>query len=259
MNKEYKNPGTANEFGYEWDIYREILPVHRIQFQNWIKPFEIDDFKGKSFIDAGCGIGRNSYWPLKAGAKSCFAFDFDHRTVAVAKHNLKEFSNAEIKFQSIEDLSIENKFDIAFSIGVIHHLENPKLAVRNLYNTLKNNGVLILWVYAQEGNELYLFFLKLIRLITSRIPLPITRFVAKIATLFLWIFLRFFSYNKYLRMIKRFSFRHLESIVFDQFLPSIANYWTKEQVLGLIDELKFKNVNINHTNNYSWTIICEKI
>ena len=253
-----KKIGTESEFGYEWNIYRELLPIYKIQFENWIKPFKINDFKNKSFIDAGCGIGRNSYWPLKAGARSCFAFDFDHRTVSVAKENLKEFNNVKIEYLSIDNLKIKNQFDIAFSIGVIHHLLNPKLAVQNLYNSLKKDGTLIIWVYAKEGNEFYLFFLNIMRRITTKLPLSVTKYFSQIATMLLWLFLRFFSYNKYLKMIKTFSFRHLESIVFDQLFPSIANYWTKDQVLGLIDKLNVKNIKIIHKGNYSWTLICDK-
>ena len=54
-------------------------------------------------------------------------------------------------------------FDIAFSIGVIHHLKDPKIAVENLFNSLKEGGTLIIWVYAKEGNENYIRLLKTLR------------------------------------------------------------------------------------------------
>ena len=37
-------------------------------------------WKGKDILDAGCGIGRNTYWPISYGAKSAIAFDMDDRT-----------------------------------------------------------------------------------------------------------------------------------------------------------------------------------
>ena len=258
MNDNNKNLGTENEFGYEWDNYPEILPIHEIQFENWITPFKTKDFKDKTFLDAGCGIGRNSYWALKKGAKNCIAFDFDHRTVNVAKKNLQNFKNAKVKFLSIYDLNMPDTFDIAFSIGVIHHLKDPKIAVENLFNSLKEGGTLIIWVYAKEGNENYIRLLKTLRFFTIRLPLTIVKFISKALSIILWVTLKIIANNDYLRMIRKFSLKHLEAIIFDQLFPSISNYWTKKEVIELINNLKIKSYELNHTNNYSWTLICKK-
>ena len=51
------------------------------------------------------------------------------------------------------NLNKTNYFDIVFSIGVIHHLENPKLAVFKMCQSLKSNGIITLWVYGYENNE----------------------------------------------------------------------------------------------------------
>ena len=258
MNNNNKILGTENEFGYEWDNYPGILPIHKNQFENWILPFKIEDFKGKIFLDAGCGIGRNSYWALKEGAKSCIAFDYDHRTVNVAKKNLQNFKNAKVEYLSIYDLNMPNTFDIAFSIGVIHHLQNPKKALENLFKSLKKDGTLIIWVYAKEGNENYIRLLNFLRLFTKKLPLSIVKIIAKIFSIFLWIFLKIIAGNNYLKMIEKFSLKHLEAIIFDQLFPSIANYWTKEEMVELIKPLHIKSYELNHTNNYSWTLICKK-
>ena len=61
-----------------------------------------------------------------------------------------------MEFLSIYDLNMSDTFDIAFSIGVIHHLKDPKMAMENLFNSLKEGGILIIWVYAKEGNENYI-------------------------------------------------------------------------------------------------------
>jgi 2-polyprenyl-3-methyl-5-hydroxy-6-metoxy-1,4-benzoquinol methylase len=257
MNKDNLD-GTQEQFGYEWERYNEIVPKYKIQFQKWIYPFELKNFIGKSFIDAGCGIGRNSFWPLEAGAESCLAFDFDHRTIKVAKNNLQQFKNVDIKYLSIYDLDINSKYEIAFSIGVIHHLKHPAKAVEKLYKSLKKDGKLIIWVYAKEGNEMKLIFLRPIRYFTTKLPLGLTKLISKLITYAVWLFLRIYSRSPYLKLMKTFSFRHTESIIFDQLIPKIANYWTKNEVLDLLDGLKVRNIEIYHTNEMSWTLICEK-
>tara|TARA_B100001250_G_scaffold337807_1_gene304709 strand:- start:1783 stop:2565 length:783 start_codon:yes stop_codon:yes gene_type:complete len=256
--KNYNSGGTEEQFGYEWSEYNEIIDNYKNQFKKWIYPFKLQNFVGKNFMDAGCGIGRNSYWPLQTGAKSCFAFDFDIRTVNVAKKNLINFKNAKIKYLSIYDLQIRNKYDIVFSIGVIHHLKFPHKAVKNLYNALKPEGTLILWVYAREGNQKKLIVINLLRFITKKLPIYLKKIISKILSYILWISLKIYSSSPYFKLMKTFSLRHLESIILDQLIPVIANYWTKDEVLGLIKNLKFHNVEIHHTNKMSWTLICKK-
>lgn len=253
------NEGTQHQFGYEWNLYREILPIYKEQFCGWINPLKLDFFKNKTFMDAGCGIGRNSYWPLLEGAKSCYSFDYDQRTVKVAKQNLKQFSNCMIGLNSIYNIDFKDNFDIVMCIGVLHHLSEPRKAIENLVQAAQPSGTLIFWVYAYEGNERYLKWVNPIRTaITSRLPLSITRIIAKLLTVLLKVWLVFPQRKPYFQLLKKMSFRHIESIVFDQLLPTIANYWTKAEVLQLLTDLPLKNLQIQHTNKISWTIIAEK-
>ncbi|BAP54501.1 methyltransferase [Thioploca ingrica] len=253
------NKGTQHQFGYEWNLYREILPIYKEQFCHWIAPLDLAFFQDKTLLDAGCGIGRNSYWPLLAGAKSCYAFDYDQRTVEVAKQNLQQFKNCTIAFQSIYQINFNASFDVVMCIGVIHHLADPRQAIENLVQAVKPGGILILWVYAYEGNERYLKWVNPVRTaITSRLPLPITRIIAKVLTLLLKAWLLFPQRKPYFQLLKKMSFRHIESIVFDQLLPTIAHYWTKEEVLQMLAGLPLENLQLTHTNKMSWTIIAKK-
>ena len=69
MKKFKDNLGSQERFGYEWKKYSQIIPEYEKQFLKWISPIEKKDFAGKKILDAGCGIGRNSFWPLTYGAK----------------------------------------------------------------------------------------------------------------------------------------------------------------------------------------------
>jgi len=252
--------GTQHQFGYEWDIYREIVPLYREQFLRWIAPVSIEEFQGKKFLDAGCGIGRNSYWPLQEGAASAVAFDYDARTVKVAQENLKGFSNAQVMLKSVYDIQWENEFDIVFCIGVLHHLPDARKAIENLIKAVKPGGRYIFWVYGYEGNERYLKFIDPVRrAITSRLPLWLTRRLATVLTAILKVYLLLPQRKPYLKLLKQMSFRHLESIAFDQLLPTIANYWRKEEVESLVKGLPVNIESIQHTNAMSWTITGKKL
>jgi len=250
---------TEKQFGFEWEIYREIIPLHEEQFLSWINPVPLDFFQGKRFLDAGCGIGRNSLWPLRAGAASGCSIDFDERTVEVARFNLKDHPRCEVRYQSIYELQSEAEFDVAFCIGVLHHLAEPRLAVERLARALKPGGTLILWVYAQEGNARLLFWLDPLRKwVTSRIHPRLTQAIAILMTAVLYGYLRLGHKSRYLRLLRKRSFRHAEAMVFDQLLPSIAHYWTKEEVLDFVKGLPLQVKHMTHTNGISWTLVAEK-
>lgn len=250
--------GTASQFGEEWWRYPEILPIHEDQFLAWIQPIAPAFFSGKTFLDAGCGMGRNSYWPLKYGATSGVAFDFDPRTVATARKNLAPFSTCRVEQFSIYDIPYENQFDIVFCVGVLHHLAQPAQAVAQLVKALKPGGTLILWVYGKEGNALVLFFVNAFRWITRGWSARALIWFSRALTFLMQPFLYAPWKSPYLRFLRGLSFRHREAIVFDQLLPSIAHYWTREEALALVAGFPVHVTNVTHTRGMSWTLVAIK-
>ncbi len=253
---------SEHRFGFEWNLYSKLNPQYELQFKNWVAPLDPSNFNDKVVLDAGCGMGRNSYWVLKWGAKEVTAFDFDERSVAVARNNLKDFSNVQVIFKSIYDIDWHEKFDIAFSIGVIHHLEDPVRALKNMINALKPGGILLIWVYSYEGNEWIPRFVDPIRKhITSKLPVAFVHWLAYGCSIPLWLIIKIFrGPTPYLRQLSKFKFWHVHSIVFDQLIPTVANYWKKEEVLFLLEQLPIKNIQINHPPNGSgWTVTAQKI
>ena len=87
---------SESRFGYEWDNYHWMSPDYERQFLNWTHPLTPASWKGKRFLDAGCGMGRNSYWPMHYGAASCISFDNDERSLARARETLNGFPTAEV-------------------------------------------------------------------------------------------------------------------------------------------------------------------
>ena len=252
---------SQDRFGFEWSKYSKIDPNHEIQLKSWVRPLTPNDFKNKKILDAGCGMGRNSFWCLNWGAKEIVAFDFDERSVAVAKKNLSAFNNASILYKSIYDINWGEEFDLAFSIGVIHHLENPELAIKNLYRALKRGGTLIIWVYSYEGNEWLVRYINPIRkCITSKLPVSIVHSLTYFLSIPLWIFVKIFKGpGSYLKQLADFSFWHIHSIVFDQFIPKVANYWKKDEILSVFKNIRINNFNIHRPhNNCGWTVMVKK-
>lgn len=247
---------STDRFGYEWDKYNKIIPEYEIQFLKWVYPMNKKDFRDKLVLDAGCGTGRNSYWVLKYRSKGITAFDYDARTVDVAKRNLSGFKNATVLFKSIYDIEYKEQFDIAMSIGVIHHLENPKKAIEKLTESVKSKGKVIIWVYGYEGNEWIVRYVNPVRKFTSRMPESIINVLSYSLSIPLYLYVKLFKpKRKYLQHISKFKLWHIHSIVFDQLIPRIANYWKKEEILSLFDSSKFEKIDIYQVNDMSYTVI----
>jgi 2-polyprenyl-3-methyl-5-hydroxy-6-metoxy-1,4-benzoquinol methylase len=138
--------GSPDRFGYSWSIFRDILPEHREQFLAWSSALPRETWRGAFILDAGCGIGRNSYWAMAEGARGGVAIDVDERSVAIARKNLQSHRSLEVRKQSIYDAAAADAFDIVFSIGVVHHLAEPRKALAALVQAAKPEGSGLLWV-----------------------------------------------------------------------------------------------------------------
>ena len=86
--------GSPERFGHSWDIFSEILPIHEEQFLRWTTGLKKEEWSGKQFLDVGCGIGRNSYWPLTYGAAGCLSIDIDERTLALQIEDVTDESRS---------------------------------------------------------------------------------------------------------------------------------------------------------------------
>ena len=252
---------SSERFGYEWDKYCRMTADYEDQFRNWVHPLSEADFKGRRILDAGCGMGRNSYWPLKWGAHDVTAFDLDSRTVDRARETLKPFSNVVIVQKSIYEMDWEEQFDIAMSIGVIHHLEDPQKALRLMVQSLKPGGTILTWVYSREGNEWIVRYVNPVRKhITSRLPVSLVHVMSYFCSVPLWLFVKLFrGPTRYLRQLSSFDLWHVHSIVFDQLIPGVANYWSKEQVSSLFKNVGLKKCDIYRPpNEMGWTVVGRK-
>ena len=251
---------TSKRFGFEWDRYDSFFPHYEMQFRGWIEPIRPEDFEGKDVLDGGCGMGRNSFWAARYGARRVLAVDYSELALASARQVLAGLDGVEVERHSLYDLSQRGEFDLVFSIGVIHHLEHPRLAVEKLIETLRPGGRLVLWLYGYEGNELWANVFRLVHPVLRRLPPAGIHALAYLCSLPLFLLLKLpLPKSQYLDLVKRFPFSHLHKIVFDQLLPDIARYYKRCEVEALMADLdELEKVEIHHNRGYSWTVIGEK-
>ncbi|QCG93031.1 class I SAM-dependent methyltransferase (plasmid) [Azospirillum sp. TSA2s] len=249
--------GSTERFGYEWGRYAELKAVYEEQFRRWTPFFAPEDWQGKLFLDVGCGMGRNSHWPMSYGAAGGRAIDLDERSLASARRTLAGHPTVSVERCSAYELAECCRYDVAFSIGVIHHLEQPARALANMTRAVKPGGTVMIWVYGRENNGWIVTLLDPLRkALFSRLPIGLVHRLSWLPAAGLWLALRLgLSRLEYFRLIRRFDFAHLRSIVFDQMLPKIANYWRRDEVEALMRDAGLENVRLAWVNEISWAAI----
>src|SRR2546421_12808079 len=99
--------GSPSRFGYEWGRYTDILPEYEEQFRGWTAHIPPEEWRCKSFLDVGCGMGRNSFWPMQYGASEGVAVDIDEGSLATARSNLGGYPAVRVMRSSAYDLPFE--------------------------------------------------------------------------------------------------------------------------------------------------------
>jgi SAM-dependent methyltransferase len=252
--------GSPERFGFEWQNYSELRQEYEDQFRRWTAPIDVSEWHDLRFLDVGCGMGRNSYWPMTYGARSGVAIDVNEGSLASARQTLSPFPTMTVRHLSAYDIDYRDEFDIAFSIGVIHHLENPQRALEAMVRAVKPGGRVLIWVYGLENNEWIVRLVSpLRRLIFSRLPIGLLHWFSWFPAAGLWLALHLgFGRTEYARQTRGFTFRHLRSIVFDQLLPRIAHYWPKSTVAAMMSDAGLSDVELIAVNEISWAAVGTK-
>ena len=162
--------------------------------------------------------------------------------------------------QSLYEVSEADAFDIAFSIGVVHHLSDPEAAVARMTRAVKPGGQVLVWLYGRENNGwIVRFFNPLRHALFSKLPLKFVHFLSWPLTALLWLALRVgFPSGPYYRLIRGFSFEHLRAIVFDHMIPRIALYYTQAEARALLAGAGLEDIRATWVNENSWSVIGRK-
>jgi len=162
-NNDFKSEidkGERFEFGENWREYLTNLQEKHIEeAEKSLKlMLEVDNLKGKKFLDAGSGSGLFSLAARRLGAQ-VFSFDYDPSSVGCTQELKKRFFNDDAQWK-IEQGSVldkhflENlgKFDIVYSWGVLHHTGDMWRALELIAPLVKSNGgKLFIALYNDQG------------------------------------------------------------------------------------------------------------
>jgi 2-polyprenyl-3-methyl-5-hydroxy-6-metoxy-1,4-benzoquinol methylase len=151
--------GERFEFGANWQRFLACLDEARIleAEKSLASHLGVEDLRGKSFIDVGCGSGLFSLAARRLGAR-VHSFDFDPRSVACAvelrRRYFPEDPHWQVETGSALDedyLAKLGSFDVVYSWGVLHHTGSMWPALGNVVPLVASDGKLFISIYNDQG------------------------------------------------------------------------------------------------------------
>jgi len=148
MYKKYPYPSPSTDVSQT----NELLNLLRIfELESKIK------LENKSIFDAGSGSGHRITNVAQYFTKSSFlGIDISDKSLLIANKlkKLKKLQN--IKFQKhniMNGVKTLGKFDLVLCMGVLYHLSNPDKGLQMLTKTMKNDGIIFLYLYGKLGGH----------------------------------------------------------------------------------------------------------
>jgi SAM-dependent methyltransferase len=187
--------------------------------------------------------------------------------VEAAYQNTRDLPNVHILQADIYHLPVLAPFDLFCSIGVLHHLPDPKQGFLSLVHHLRPAGRAVIWVYGKEGNWWIEKIVNPVRTrFTSRAPKIVTCFLSLLLSLPLYLALKLaygparnrpalkklLFYSDYLCAISGYSFAENFWNVFDHMVAPTAFYHSREEIDDWFSAAGLSDVLITQRTSNSW-------
>ncbi len=118
---------------------------------------KITNCDSPEILIAGCGTGQHAITTASKYKKSkILALDLSFKSLSYAKRKANELGIKNIEFVQgdILDLeSIDRKFDIIESVGVLHHMDNPHKGWKILTSCLNNDSLMLIGLYSEKARQ----------------------------------------------------------------------------------------------------------
>jgi SAM-dependent methyltransferase len=264
---ESDKQATAANFGWQWQHFTHDDERYAEQFLGWIAPVTPEFFRDKVVLEGGCGKGRHTQLAARWGAREVVGIDLSV-AVETAFAATRSLPNVHIVQADIYQLPLARKFDYAFSVGVLHHLPDPRGGFLSLASKVKPGGHVSAWIYGAENNEWITRWVNPVREnVTSRIDQRALLQLSKLPAACLYLatklvygplnrngssLAKHLFYNDYLNSLSNFGWREQHTIVFDHLVAPTAFYISRDEFEMWWREIGASDVEISWHNKNSW-------
>jgi SAM-dependent methyltransferase len=189
---------VIDSFGHEWSAFdyaeSETDDALDTQFLAYCTPLDLTQFDSKSSVaaDFGAGSGR---WAsrLLPHFSLVYALEPSDGANKVLKNKFANEPRIKILQETVGANSIpDGSLDLAMSLGVLHHIPDTGLAIKDIAGKVKSGGVFLCYLYYKlENKPLYyrgLFWTSnSLRWVISRLPHALRRLIARVIAAFVYL------------------------------------------------------------------------
>ena len=274
MKNQDKN--TVEGFGDEWSRFDQSdLPEDEQQllFDEYFSVFPWKDISKESVgFDLGCGTGR---WAKSVAPKVKKLICIDpSNAIDIAKKNLSNFDNCEFESATVDDMSIDNNsMDFGYSLGVLHHVPDTEMGIRQCVEKLKKGAPLLLYLYYRFDNRPLWFRLiwsisDLLRKIISKMPYGLRYIFSQIIAVVVYFPLaRIALYLEKLNLnvsnfplssYKNLSFYTMRTDALDRFGTRLEQRFTRDEIKNMMESAGLENIKFSNSKPF-WVAVGYKI
>lgn len=245
---------TQASFGYEWTHFHNPEPSGDTNFNDYFAGFDLATLQGATVLDAGCGMGRHARQVARY-ASTVIAVDFS-AAIEQAARNTDSLANVQCVQADLTRLPFgSNAFDFVYSLGVLHHISDTEGTLRGLVSKLKPRGRIRIYLYWKRTGlaGLLLSLVTSARLVTTRLPFPLLRFLCWCLSVILFAFVVIpyrLAAAAGIRTVEswplfvyaRYPFNVLYNDQFDRFSAPIEKRYSQEEVRELLARVGLSDV-----------------
>jgi len=267
-------------FGHEWSSFdyteSQSSEALDLQFSAYCSPLDLSKFNPSTSIaaDFGAGSGRWSSRLLGTFLK-VYALEPSDGANNVLLKKFEDEPRIVILKETVGANSIaENSLDLGMSLGVLHHIPDTALAIKELSRKIKPGGFFLCYLYYKLENKpmYYRIIFKIVdisRKIISRLPQVAKRFISSVIAVFVyWPLARL---SKILRSVgvdtANIPLHHYADMPFvmlandalDRFGTSLEQRFNKTEIIEMLRNANFDLTTLVFSENEPyWTFAVQK-
>lgn len=270
MKNQDKN--TVDGFGDEWSRFDQSdLPQaeQQLLFDEYFSVFPWKNISKESTgFDLGCGTGR---WAKSVAPKVKKLICIDPSSALdIAKKNLSNFDNCLFDSATVDEMPMQdNSMDFGYSLGVLHHVPDTALGIKQCVKKLKIGAPLLLYLYYRFDNRpwwfrLIWFLTDLLRRIVSKMPYKLRYVSSQIISIIVYLplarfalFLEKLNFNVSnfpLSSYKNLSFYTMRTDALDRFGTRLEQRFTRKEIKNMMQNAGLENIEFSNSKPF-WVAV----
>lgn len=271
---------VISHFGGEWKAFNYLesdqLEEVREQFEAYVRPLPDHFLKAGNHAigDFGAGSGRWAHFLLKH-ASQLWLVEPGKESFEILQGRFGKNEKVHLLNETVSENRLPNgSLDLAVSLGVLHHLPDTGLGIRDIFRKIKPGGYFLCYLYYALENKPTVYRLiwgvsNEFRHGISRLPYRMRRIVCEIiAALVYWPLARLSkgadkiglsSRNIPLHHYKDMNFYVMRNDAYDRFGTSLEQRFTKKQISEMVENAGFDVGSLKFSDAEPfWTFVVRK-